>query len=149
LTLGGGAGTTGVVQRLELTRIHACERCGRGRAELATGEGDVLVVGLDAAAVQELREGREGGEVPWLSSLLLELLGARRDALREVVLDAGPKGLRALLTLSHGDTTDVIACAAQEGIALAVRGALPLYATAEALEAGGRRERSRGGERLH
>jgi hypothetical protein len=136
------------VQRLELTRVTACERCGRGRAELTADAGEVLAIALDPAVVLELRDGKGESDVPWLSSLVVDLAQARGETLREVVIDAGAKGLRGLVTLSRGEGTDVFACSVQEGLVLAVRGSLPLYATTEALAAGVGKER-RGGDRLH
>jgi hypothetical protein len=136
------------VQRLELTRVRACERCGRGRADLTAGTGDVLTIALDPAAVAELQGSQAETDVAWLSSFVVERSRAHGESLREVVLDEGPNGLRGLLTVSRGDATDVLACSPDQALTLAMRATLPLYATAEALDAGARREPS-GGDRLH
>jgi hypothetical protein len=120
------------VRRLELKQIHVCQRCGRGRADLAAGASVVLRVSLDPLRARELAGEEEPG-VPWLSAFLLAQL--RRDGRQphEVVLDVGPGGLRGLLSFSRAGEPEVLACTAQEGLGVAVRGALPLYATDEAL----------------
>lgn len=119
------------VQRLELKQIRVCQRCGRGRAELETADGRRLAVPLDAVRAREL-----SGEEPalrWLTDVVLVQLRASGVQPAEVVLDAGPGGLRALLSIVRNEDTDVIACTAQEGIGFAVRGRLRLYATDDAL----------------
>jgi hypothetical protein len=60
----------------------------------------------------------------------LEEAGAR---LTDVVFDHGAAGLHALLSFEQGDGSDVIACTAQEGVELAARTGLAMYASDEAL----------------
>ena len=93
------------MKRLELKQVRVCAKCGRGRAD-------------------DLRT---------LSALVLEQLAASGARPGEVVLDVGPAGLRAMLSFTRGAESDLVACTAEEGVGLAVRGALPLYATDEAL----------------
>ena len=119
------------MKRLELKQVRVCSKCGRGRAELESSDGDQLEVPLDAARAREL-SGRPD-ELRSLSALVLEQLAACGARPGEVVLDVGPAGLRALLSFARGAESDLVACTAQEGIGLAVRGALALYATDEAL----------------
>jgi hypothetical protein len=119
------------VKRVELKQVNVCSKCGRGRAELESGDGDRLEVRLDAVRAHEL-SGRPD-ELRTLGALVLEQLAASGARPGEVVLDIGPAGLRAMLSFSRGAENDLVACTAQEGIGLAVRGALPLYATDEAL----------------
>jgi len=123
------------VKRLELARVHVCQRCGRGRAELVATDGATIAVPLDALRAQELAADGTSDEGPWLSSVVVGLLRERGSALREVVLDTAEHGLRALVTLTRTDETEIITCTPQEGIGLAVRGNVGLYATAEALSA--------------
>lgn len=139
------------MKRLELARVRICQRCGRGRAELQGTDGAALVVPLDPARARELERPDDAEDVPWLSAVVLALLGAGRRGLREVVLDASDHGLRALVTLGRdGKTdTDVLACTAQEGVGLAVRAKVPLYATAEALATSTRKPDAGGHETLH
>src|SRR6185436_11557429 len=123
------------VKRLELARLRLCKKCGRGGAELRSADGDTMVVAIDSLRVRELR-----GEPPvddvasildrWLASL-------RRDGEepQEVVLDVSDGRVRGLLTCVRNDAHDVIGCTAEEGVALALRGGLKLYATEEALAA--------------
>jgi hypothetical protein len=120
------------VKRLELKQVRVCAKCGRGRAELESGDGDRLEVRLDAARAHEL-SGHPEDDLRTLSALVLEQLAASGARPGEVVLDVGPGGLRAMLSFSRGAESDLVACTAQEGVGLAVRGALPLYATDEAL----------------
>ncbi len=120
------------MKRLELKQVRVCAKCGRGRAELESGDGDRLEVRLDAARAHEL-SGHPGDDLRTLSALVLEQLAASGARPGEVVLDVGPAGLRAMLSFSRGAESDLVACTAQEGVGLAVRGALPLYATDEAL----------------
>ena len=119
------------VKRLELKQVRVCAKCGRGRAELESGDGDRLEVRLDAARAHEL-SGR-ADDLRTLSALVLEELAASGARPGEVVLDVGPAGLRAMLSFTRGAESDLVACTAEEGVGLAVRGALPLYATDEAL----------------
>ena len=123
------------MKRLELARLRLCKKCGRGGAELRSADGELMVVAIDALRVRELR-----GEPPlddvesildrWLAEL-------RRDGEepQEVVLDVSDGKVRGLLTCARGEAHDVIACTAEEGVALALRGNLKLYATEEALSA--------------
>ena len=121
------------MKRLELARIHVCERCGRGRAELEAGDGTTLVVPLDPLRARELERRDDPDDVPWLSAMVLDLVLATEGTVREIVLDADAHGLRALVSISRGDDTDVVGCTAQEGISLAARGGFAIYATDEAL----------------
>jgi hypothetical protein len=137
------------VTRLELAAVRICERCGRGRAELAGGDGATLTVPLDAARAHELAGGATGDGVAWLSELLLAQLRAGGAAVRDVVLDARERGLAGLVTIARGDDLDVVACTAQEAIGLAVRARVTLYATDEALAAATTRAAAAGHQRLH
>jgi hypothetical protein len=119
------------VKRLELKRVGVCSRCGRGRAELESTDGDRLEVPLDAHRAHELSQPTD--DVRSLSMFVLGLVSAGGAEAAEVVLDVGPSGLRALLSLLRDGDGEVLACTAQEGIELAVRGTLPIYATDEAL----------------
>lgn len=125
------------MKRLELARLRVCDRCGRGRAELRGADGDVLVVALDAVRTRQLRE--TGGELRSLTDLLLEQLRASGHEPGEVVLDVIDGKIHALLSLAHAGAADVVDCTAGEGVALAVRGSLKLYATDEALAHGAAR----------
>lgn len=120
------------MRRLELKQIHVCQRCGRGRADLASGSSVVMRVSLDPLRARELA-GEEDPCVPWLSAFLLAQLRREGREPHEVVIDVGPGGLRSLLSFSRAGEPEVLACTAQEGLGVAVRGALPLYATDEAL----------------
>jgi len=139
----------GTVKRLELARVRVCQRCGRGRAELEGADGAALVIPLDPVRAHELERQGESDDVPWLSSVLLGLLRESGGTVREVVLDADARGLRALLSISRGDETDVVACTPQEGVGLAARGRLPLYATEDALATPGQAPDTDGHSQLH
>jgi hypothetical protein len=52
---------------------------------------------------------------------------------QEIVLDLSDGKLRGMLLSARGDEHEVVACTAEEGVALAIRGRLKLYATEEAL----------------
>ncbi len=121
------------MRRLELKQIRVCQRCGRGRAELEGPDGARLSVPLDAVRARELSGDGAADDVRWMADFVLGELAARGATPAEVVLDQGAGGLRALLSYLHGAEHDVVACTAQEGIGLAVRGKLALYATDEAL----------------
>jgi hypothetical protein len=123
------------VKRLELKHVRVCQKCGRGRAELESADGARLSVPLDPVRARELSPNRTGDdrdEVRWLGEFVLSQLVSAGATPTEVVLDQGEGGLRALLSFRHRDEHDVLACTAQEGIGLAVRGKLALYATDEA-----------------
>jgi hypothetical protein len=149
LTHGGDAATDEPVKRLELVRVRVCQRCGRGRAELEGADGAALAVPVDPVRAHELERHGEGEDVPWLSALVLELVRGAGGNVREVVLDADGRGLRALVSITRGDDTDVFACTPQEGVGLAARGRLPIYATADALATAQPASESDGHDRLH
>jgi bifunctional DNase/RNase len=137
------------VKRLELVRVRVCQRCGRGRAELEGADGATLAIPVDPVRAHELERHGEGDDVPWLSALFLELVRGAGGNVREVVLDADVRGLRALVSITRGDDTDVVACTPQEGVGLAARGRLPIYATADALATAQPTSESDGHDRLH
>lgn len=119
------------MKRLELARVRICNRCGRGRAELRSGGGELLVVPLDPIRARQLRE--TPADVRSLTDLVLEQLRANGLEPGEVVLDVVDGKLHSLLSVARADEHEVVACTADEGVALAVRGGLQLYATDEAL----------------
>jgi hypothetical protein len=137
------------VKRLQLARVRICQRCGRGRAELEGADGVALTVPLDAVRAHELERHGEPDDVPWLSAVVMGLLEAVGGSMREVVLDTDESGLRALLSIARGDDTEIVACTAQEGVGLAARAGVPLYATAEALADTGQPTDDDGHDRLH
>jgi hypothetical protein len=119
------------VRRLELKRIRLCSKCGRGRAELVGGDGERIEVPLDAPRAQALAG--EQDEVASLSTLVLGQAALAGTTFDEIVFDRGMSGLRALLSFTRAGAHDVVACTAQEGVELAVRGSIAMYATDEAL----------------
>jgi hypothetical protein len=119
------------VRRLELKRVRVCSRCGRGRAELEGAEGERLEVVLDAPRARDLAG--QPDDVCSLASFVIAQATEGRTSFGEVILDDGPVGLRALLSIVRDGESDVVACTAQEGVELAVRARLVLYATDEAL----------------
>ena len=148
MTRGDDAAIDDAVKRLELVRVRVCQRCGRGRAELEGADGAALAIPLDPVRAHELE--RQGDDdVPWLSAVLLGLVRSSGATIREVVLDADSRGLRALVSISRGDDVDVVACTPQEGVGLAARGRLPLYATSDALATPGEEPDAGGHDRLH
>jgi|SRR5581483_3451926 len=121
------------VKRLELVRIKQCSRCGRGGAELRSADGDVVVVPLDPVRVRQLAsDGKQEPELPTFTDVVLERFAAAGLVAREVVLDTIDGRLHAVLSLAAG-APDLVGCTAEEGVAVAVRGDLPLYATDEAI----------------
>ena len=149
MTPGPAAAIDDAVKRLELAGLRICQRCGRGRADLTAPDGTTITVPIDAARAQELAATTSDDAVPWLSSLFLGLLRAGRLTLREVVLDTAEHGLRALVSLGREKDTEIVVCTPQEGVGLAVRGKVPLYATEEALAATTAATNAGGGETLH
>lgn len=120
------------MKRLELVRVRICGRCGRGGAELKRDDGETLVVPLDPVHARRLA-GADGDDVRPLMDVVLAGLASAGLAPGEVVLDAASGGLRALVSLVRTGEPEIVDCPAGEGIALAVRGGLKLYATDEAL----------------
>ena len=90
-----------------------------------------MIVPLDAVRTRQLRD--EPNDVHSLTELVLEQLRASGLAPSEVVLDVVDGKLHALFSLVRGEEHDVVDCTADEGVALALRGGLNLYATDEAL----------------
>jgi hypothetical protein len=149
LTPAGHAAIDGVVKRLQLARVRICQRCGRGRAELEAADGASITIPLDPLRAHELERRNETDDVPWLSAVVLALFRSSGGTVREVVLDADTHGLRALVSISRGDDTDVVACTPQEGVSLSARGSIPLYATADALMTASGTPDREGHDRLH
>jgi hypothetical protein len=128
----------GGVKRLELARIRVCPRCGRGDAELRPVSGDadrVVTVRLDPVRVRQLAGHAPADGLRPLVDVVLDRLVADGARVAEVVLDVLDGRLRGLLSLVRSGETDVVECTAEEGVALAVRGGIRLYATDEALAA--------------
>jgi hypothetical protein len=119
------------VRRLELKQVRVCSRCGRGCARLESADGHRFEVVLDPPRARELA-GAEG-EVRALAAFLLDHIAESRTVPGEVIFERGPAGLRALLSLTRDGETDVVACTAQEGLELAVRGRLAMYASDDVL----------------
>jgi hypothetical protein len=132
LTRDGGERYPGRVERLELTRIRVCDRCGRGSAELRAASGASIVVTLDPVRARQLRD-RKSDDGRTLTEVLLEAIQASGAAVSEVVLDVSAERLGGLVSLIRDGDSDVVGCTAEEAVALAVRGDLRIYATAEAL----------------
>jgi hypothetical protein len=125
------------VKRLAIERIRVCPRCARGRAELRTDDGAGLVVPLDATRTRQLAGTAAADDLRTLTDLMLEQLEAGGRQPGEVVLEVADGRLRALLSFDRDGEPDVVACTAEEGVALVVRGALRFYATDEAMAHGG------------
>jgi hypothetical protein len=121
------------VKRLELGAVRICRRCGRGRATLVTDDGDTVTIPLDPARARVLGRSESSGDVSWLSALVLE--GLARDGLnlQDIVLDLEDGVLRALVSCRRGEEPEMFACTPQEGVDLANRSGVSLYATDEAL----------------
>ncbi len=90
-----------------------------------------MEVVLDAPRAQELAG--QGDDVPSLTSFLLAQAEDTGTTFGELILEKGPAGLRALLSITRAGESDVISCTAQEGVGLAIRAGLTMYATDEAL----------------
>jgi hypothetical protein len=133
LTVQGAGRYADGVKRLELARIRVCDRCRRGVAELRGPDGETLGVPLDAIRARQLAGGDGAEDCHSLTEVVLAELVARGLELHEVVLDLSDGRVRALLSVARGNDPDVIECTAEEGVALAVRGKLKIYATDEAL----------------
>ena len=121
------------MKRLELGAVRICRRCGRGRATLTTDDGDTISIPLDPARARVLGRSDGTGDVPWLAGLMLQ--GLARDGLdpQEIVLDLQDGVLRALVSCRRGEEPEMFACTPQEGVELANRSGVSLYATDEAL----------------
>ena len=93
-----------------------------------------------ASALERLApsDGGSGAPTGTLAEFVLTQLGRSGACPTDVVLDHGPAGLRAVLSFRRGDATDVLICTAQEGVELAVRGGLSMYADDDALTCDGR-----------
>ncbi|HJQ85492.1 MAG TPA: hypothetical protein VKA21_15500 [Candidatus Binatia bacterium] len=125
------------MKRLELAGIRVCERCGRGTASLRSPDGGTLSVRLDPIRARELAGPARENELRTLTDVVLEQLVARGARPSEVVLDVLDGRLGGLVSLAvDGEAEgEVVTCTAEEGLALALRGTVPLYATDEALAA--------------
>jgi len=132
LTPDRGERYPGRVERLELTRIRVCDRCGRGSADLRAASGVNVVVTLDPVRARQLRD-RKADDGRTLTDVVLEAIEASGATVSEVVLDVSVDRLGGLVSLVRDGDSDVVVCTAEEAVALAVRGDFRIYATAEAL----------------
>lgn len=86
---------------------------------------------LDAPRARDLSGQQD--EARSLTAFVIARAAESQTTFGEVILDLGPAGLRALLSVTRAGESDVVACTAQEGVELAVRAGLAMYATDEAL----------------
>jgi hypothetical protein len=121
------------VKRVELGDVRICRKCGRGRANLLTDDGDMISIPLDSARARVLGVPPADGDVAWLSTLVVERLTQDGRTLHEIVLDLDGPVLRALVSCRRDAELEVFACTPQEGVEIASRANVPLYATDEAL----------------
>jgi len=124
------------VRRLELGTIRICKRCGRGRAELLTEDGDAVFVrlGPNRARVLADLDGTRESDVPWLGAAVARRAADAGVHVADVVLDDGPEGLRGLVTSGRaGEDVIVVACEPEEALETALRAGVPIFATDEAL----------------
>lgn len=138
------------MRRLELGAIRICKRCGRGRAELLTDDGESVAVRLGPGRARLLADlGRAPSEdVPWLGDVLVRAAAGAGRQVSDVVLDDGPHGLRGLVTWADGEQAAIVAaCEPEEALEAALRTGVPIYATDEALRPGSDGERP--GHTLH
>lgn len=136
------------MKRLELQEVRICKKCGRGRALLLSDDDDSLSIPLDPVRARRLAGERD--DVRCLGDFLIDHLREGGIPPTDVVLDRVPAGLRALVSLRRGEEIDVLSCTAQEGLEIALRGDLHLYATADVFEAQADRAAERDpGETLH
>ena len=135
------------MKRLELGEVRICRRCGRGRATLITDDGETISIPLDPARARMLGETSDA-DVAWLSALVLERLTQDGRTVQEIVLDADDGVLRALVSCRRGEVPELLACTPQEGVDLANRSGVSLYATDEALALAAD-ARAPSGETLH
>lgn len=136
------------VKRLELQEVRICKKCGRGRALLLSDDDDSLSIPLDPVRARRLAGERD--DVRCLGDFLIDHLREGGIPPTDVVLDRVPAGLRALVSLRRGEEIDVLSCTAQEGLEIALRGDLHLYATADVFETQADRVSERDpGETLH
>jgi hypothetical protein len=122
------------VKRVELLRVRTCQRCGRGAAELHSDDGDVMVISLDPTRAREFAETNAVDDVRPLCDLMLAQFVAAGLTPTDVVFDLFDGHLRALLSFGGSGEPEVVSCTAEEGLGIAVRGELKLYATDEAVE---------------
>jgi len=137
------------VKPLRLTRVRVCDRCGRGRADLATDDGTTLTIPLDAARAAELASADGASGLQPLSAVVLAGIVAGGGVPTDLVLDVAGATLRGLLSIARGDDTDIVVCTPQEAVSLAVRGGLKLYATDDAIAHQAARPAKASSETLH
>jgi len=89
-------------------------------------------VTLDPVRARQLRDPKtDDGRT--LTDVALAALAASGASVSEVVLDVSAGRLGGLVSLVHDGESEVVACTAEEAVALVVRGDLRIYATDEAL----------------
>ena len=137
------------VKRIELGDIRICKRCGRGRANLLTDDGDVVAIPLDPARARVLGAAATDADLGWLSAIVVQRLQQDGNAVQEIVLDLDGQALRALVSCRRGAELEVLACTPQEGVEIATRAGVPLYATDEALAHATGSPAAPSGETLH
>jgi hypothetical protein len=96
---------------------------------------DALTVRLDPVRVRQLAGDPPADGLPALTDVVLGRLTGDGVRVAEVVLDVLDGRLRGLVSLLRSGETEVVECTAEEGVALAARGGLRLYATDDAFAA--------------
>ena len=91
---------------------------------------------LDAIRARQLAATDHSAEVRSLTELMLASFAMTDVVVGEVVLDVSDGRLGALVSLDGGEHPEVVACTAEEGVALVVRSGVKMYATDEALAHG-------------
>jgi len=92
----------------------------------------MVPVALDPVRARQLRcQGSDAGRT--LTDVTLEAIGAGGATVSEVVIEVSEGRLGGLVSLVRDGDPDVVACTAEEAVALAVRGAVKMYATDAAL----------------
>ena len=116
-----------------MSSIRVCDRCGRGAVELKGEGGESLVVKLDPVRTRQLTGTIDDSAPRTLLEVTFAGLATEGLAVSEVVFDSSEGRLGALVTLLREEDSEIVACTAEEGVAVAMRAGVKIYATDEAL----------------
>src|SRR5205814_6390801 len=100
-------------ERLEVTRIRVCDRCGRGSAELRAASGASISVTLDPVRARQLRD-RKADDGRTFTDVALDAIQASGASVSEVVLDVNAERLGGLVSHVPDGGEDHGPCTAQE-----------------------------------
>jgi bifunctional DNase/RNase len=102
----------------------------------SAGASSSLTIALPTSDASALMRARTAPDMDCSDTCDVVLAPTRRleAAVSHAIIDGGPDGIRAELTLTHGAAPFTLACHVVDALTLALRAQAPIYATRRALD---------------